>query len=1140
MDQYRITILAVDFIAPLAEATTSPAAEARLLRALGFAPPDGFTLLSGLAPAVEGLVGAAIDLVGTDPDADESEWLGKFAAVTAALVEAVVAAQQFAAGLPAGTLNSPFVTGSNVLDELPARLANHLVVSFLERRLPAAYAILVVTGIIEVALEAPTGPYVTAFTRRTMRWDRIPTVLSDPLGALRERYAWAAPSGVDVDLLVRDLRLLMAGFGLRAELLSVDKRARAAIDLALAGNGRVPVAPDTLVLRAPLLPLEPSPLGLEVYPVVDQAGTADGFGVAAYLDANATIVFELSPTLRAELTVGGYTSGFGVVLRRGQDPRLTTPMLGTTPASILDGVELDVGLALVAERQGAPLIPLGTAGSTHLEFGSITARFDVGKPISGPADFGVALEIAKGALVLKAGDGDGFISKIFGEGFILSFDITVGFSTERGLYFEGAGGIEFEIPIHEDLFGILLIDSVFVALRLETTGIAAVVAATATVSLGPVVATVERIGLKVEYPLPTADELHANGPTLSFKPPNGAGLVIDAGPVVGGGYLMIDSDNGRYAGILQLAIQGTLSITAIGLIVTKMPSGRQGFSAVIILTAEFPPIQLSFGFVLTGLGGLLGANRSMNVQAMRDGVRNRGLDSVLFPRDPVANAPKVIRDLESFFPIVEGQFVIGLMAAVGWGSPPLIKVELGILIELPSPIRIALLGRLTAALPTEDAAVVLLHVDVLGILDFAASELSIDATLYDSRVAIFTLTGDFAVRLNFGAAPAFAFSCGGFNPRFTPPAGFPTLRRVSIALATSENPRIRLEAYLAATPTSVQMGAKLDLYVEADLGFLGLFSASVYLGFDALVYLVPRFSFIVDLSGGVVIKRNGSPLLSATVALTLTGPEPFTAAGYAELDFFGKHRIAFEATIGEERPQPALEAGDPIGDLLAALGLPGAWRAALPPAGGTLVTLREPDESELDDLLLHPFGVVAVSQRIAPLDVPLDRYGGAAVPPQARTLSLAVTIGGAAATGDQVRDPFPCGQFFDLTDEARVTGEAFPRLPSGLSGIRVPAAAPVAAGEVTGGEGYETAVVNPASWRPLPAPGGYTFTAEVLDVLVHAGAAGRARDTGFAGPSLGIAVAEKSYVAGGATYASVVEAAASRQPVVGAHETVAP
>ena len=70
-----------------------------------------------------------------------------------------------------------------------------------------------------------------------------------------------------------------------------------------------------------------------------------------------------------------------------------------------------------------------------------------------------------------------------------------------------------------------------------------------------------------------------------------------------------------------------------------MPDGSRGFSLVVIIAAEgFPPIQLGFGFTLTGIGGLLGINRTCNEEFLRAGLKNKTLDDVLFPADPIRNA----------------------------------------------------------------------------------------------------------------------------------------------------------------------------------------------------------------------------------------------------------------------------------------------------------------------------------------------------------------------------------------------------------------------------------------------------------------------------------------------------------------------
>ena len=63
-----------------------------------------------------------------------------------------------------------------------------------------------------------------------------------------------------------------------------------------------------------------------------------------------------------------------------------------------------------------------------------------------------------------------------------------------------------------------------------------------------------------------------------------------------------------------------------------MPDGSKGFSLVILIaTEDFPPIQLGFGFSLTGIGGLLGVNRTAMADVLRAGIKTGTVGSILFP-----------------------------------------------------------------------------------------------------------------------------------------------------------------------------------------------------------------------------------------------------------------------------------------------------------------------------------------------------------------------------------------------------------------------------------------------------------------------------------------------------------------------------
>ena len=85
---------------------------------------------------------------------------------------------------------------------------------------------------------------------------------------------------------------------------------------------------------------------------------------------------------------------------------------------------------------------------------------------------------------------------------------------------------------------------------------------------------------------------------LGFKPPNGAGLAIEGGGFTGGGFLIFDRAERRVRGRTRAEVRGAIRITALGIVSTRMPDGSAGFSLLIVIASEIPPIQLPFGFML--------------------------------------------------------------------------------------------------------------------------------------------------------------------------------------------------------------------------------------------------------------------------------------------------------------------------------------------------------------------------------------------------------------------------------------------------------------------------------------------------------------------------------------------------------------
>ncbi|HMA18570.1 MAG TPA: DUF6603 domain-containing protein, partial [Thermoanaerobaculia bacterium] len=461
-----------------------------------------------------------------------------------------------------------------------------------------------------------------------------------------------------------------------------------------------------------------------------------------------------------------------------------------------------------------PTLLLGKPDATRLQYQRLSGTCGVGLETKGGVDVFAELETKGLEFVFKPDESDGFIQSFFpADGASVGFDLALGVSYLKGFYFRGASYFEIAVPAHIEI-GPLELQSMTIAIRLEAGKIPIDLGISFKIALGPLTAVVENIGVRANFSFP--DDNDGNlGPldlAFAFKPPNGVGLALDAGIVKGGGYLYFDTDKEEYAGALELVFSGFINLKAIGLLTTRMPDGSKGFSLLLIITAEFGTgIQLGYGFVLLGVGGLLGLNRTMKLQPLMEGIRTGAVESIMFPEDVIANAPKIISDLRVIFPPMVGIFLIGPMAKLGWGTPALITVSLGIIIEIPG--NIAILGIIKVALPADEIAILVLQVNFAGAIEFDKSRLFFFAALFESRVLFITIEGEMGLLVAWGHDANFVLSVGGFHPRFNPPPlPFPSPKRIAISLISSSVARVRIEGYFAVTSNTVQFGARAELF----------------------------------------------------------------------------------------------------------------------------------------------------------------------------------------------------------------------------------------------------------------------------------------------------------------------------------------
>lgn len=606
------------------------------------------------------------------------------------------------------------------------------------------------------------------------------------------------------------------------------------------------------------------------------------------------------------------------------------------------------------------------------------------------------------------------------------------------------GNLTASIPVNKTILKTLTISTITVALKAKD-GVATDgdpdndndtelnVLLDGGLKLGPIIGSVSGAGIGATITFPS-DGKGNLGPLniddFNLVPPTGIGLAIDASGIKGGGYLEFNQEKGEYAGYVGLTIQNTISVNAIGLLNTKYPDGSKGVSLLLILTAEFSPgIQLGFGFSLTGLGGLLGLNRTMKLEELRKGVKNNTLDSILFP-DPasfVQNAPTIISNIASIFPVDKGRFVFGPMAKIAWGVPALITAEIGLLIEVPKPIRLAILGVIKAILPDEEAALLKLQINFLGTVDFGKKQIAFDASLFDSKLLTFELSGDMAFRLNYGDKPAFLLSVGGFHPSFKPTIPVPSLKRLTVAIANDENFKVILTNYFAVTSNTVQFGSKVSLYAK-----IGPITAKGHLGFDVLFQFSP-FYMIASISAGVAISFKKYDLASVYLEAELEGPSPWKVNGVAEFKICGvKKKFKLSKTFGQRKTQD-YGSVDIRTLFIPAISDDLNWEVTTGSIGDQLVVIRNDVNATR---LISATGTLSISQKVVPLDFEILKFGNR-VPAGPRKFDLTKLVIGANnfMPGDglvDIKDDFPPAEFKELDNSKKLSLPSFEKMKSGV------------------------------------------------------------------------------------------------------------
>ncbi len=952
-----------------------------------------------------------------------------------------------------GNLNSAGGLANEFKDEFPGQLGQFLIVEYLLKQHPGWGYLLMTLGVIRLEETAATATR-PAYTKRVFAFRDFNQLFNNPLVFFKNGYQWGQP-GFEGERFLASLNSLLTSWGFNLQPRSLDANTLSVLNQGATSPEESYDTSLQLILIEDSVDAASFNAGVGLFLLPQTAGSKPGFALLPSASAEFTETIEITDTLELGFQGGiDLNGGVGILVRPDSEIEFLIGFAAGAPASASGNLAVILRLA----NPESPLTLIGSPDASRLEVAGVSTTGGTRFHSNGKFEVFTEFALEQGKIMIKPGpeESDGFLAKLLpGDGIKIEFDLSVGFSTTKGLYFGGSGGLEISLPAHIQL-GPIEIQSALIAVKFKDGGIPVELAATIKGDLAVLKAVVENIGLKATFTFP--DDGKGNlGPVnlaLGFRPPNGVGLSIDAGVVKGGGYLYLDFDKGEYAGALELTFSGFLALKAIGLINTKLPGGQPGFSLLVIITAEFNPgFQLGFGFTLSGVGGLLGLNRMVLIDQLAGRVKTGAVNSILFPTNVIENAPRILSDLRAIFPPQEGRFLIGPMAKIGWGTPTLISISLGIIIEIPG--NIVILGRLRINLPTEDSPLILLQVTFIGAIEFDKRRIWFFATLYESRILFITLDGDMGLLMDFSDNPNFVLSVGGFHPRYTAPAlPFPTPARISMSIINESWARIRFESYFAVTSNSVQFGTRSEMY----FGFDAL-SVEGHLSFDALFRFSP-FYFIVEISAGFSVKVFGIGLFSVHLRGSLEGPAPWRVRGSASISLlFFSIDVDVDVTFGEERREQ-LPPISVLPIIHAELDKIDNWRATLPPSGQLFASLRDlKDEAAL---VLHPVGTLHISQRAVPLKLKLDKIGNQKVA-DVNFLTLEALPNGLAVK-TALREPFATAQYQEMDDARKLSSPPFEPHESGveLSGAgREWATGPSAERNVR----YETIIIDTAFER---------------------------------------------------------------------------
>jgi hypothetical protein len=943
------------------------------------------------------------------------EGLGTFHQAISGIVPATLSPQDYAAAL----------------ESMPEELFDVLLTDYLSANAPIVLHTLAFLGAVRTdRIPAGGDPRSRglAYAIPNYQWDRIGLLFDNPSAWAEQAYGWGV--NFQSDTFIRRLARIFEYMGGFAEIREMSQAQATVFMPHLAASS----VPPTFAL-APIIKslatftsgagsyIAANELGLAFLPVAGKSDATrrsdSGIAVAPYTEGSIADTIDLAPNKQIKLTgdigaVGGIVFSF-----RPSGPDLDVGV----DATAFSGAFTAELIINPTEGQNT-IVLIGEPDSTRIETSGIVSSVG-GSASNTGGDFFAAAAMKQLHVVIDASS-DGLLGTILGGPIdVQAGDLLIGWRSNRGIYFEGGTAISVTIPVDRQI-GPFHLYEIGIALDWKD-AVSATGSVTADARIGPLYAFVEGLGLTVTLVPNDRGTFGRYDVGFGLKLPTGYAVALEAGPIEGGGYLSV-RDN-EYRGALALKFE-TFGFAAFAILNTKLPVGQRGFSFVASIYGDFV-IPLGYGFFLTGLGGLIGINRTVNTDGLRQVLYDGHLDAILFPADPIANADKILDNMALIFPAQEGQYVFGPMARIAFSQPALIEGKLGVVLEIGNHTRLIILGALGSRLPTRDVPLVSLEISFFGEIDFGADTISFDATLQNSYVLMWPVAGDVAVRTGWAPRINHIVSFGGLHPNYPRPANLPNLRRMTISFG-SNNPRISMWCYEAVTLNSLQFGAGADLYAKGPkIRFVGRLAAEGHVSFDALIYFNP-FAFDAALSGSLSLLVDGDVVMGLGFSLHLAGPNNYVISGRVWATVFG-FDVGFDVhhEWGDRRDLPDAVA-DPVAVLRDAIAASPVLEPIRAPSLSDGVRFMERRRDDQGPRPTSPVGGLRFVERALPLAIAIEKIGEAQIVGAADTFDLAVFAAGAEVTIAPANLDFVRGHFWKLNEADRLRAPTFERHKGGF------------------------------------------------------------------------------------------------------------